>query len=234
MAAAPLPPSHIAPLPQSLTYTPSSSTFPTSASSSSVPPLSASSISTNFKFGTPPPISPTTGIFARRGSILPRVGDISKSTPSRNSRMDEEVEMHTVKPMMVDEAKIKEEQAMAKWRVSPPLATSQAALSKIEMGSRATTSGNSNQTNTRTFTIPSSTETTHNHQRFSRYITSAIPSKLSRFAIIPKPLRTLTQRSSWTEQTPIESGRRCYYLQHRVCPCTARRRIGYRRRYLEK
>jgi hypothetical protein len=34
--------------------------------------------------------------------------------------MEEEVEMGTVKPVVADEAKIKEEQAMAKWRVSPP------------------------------------------------------------------------------------------------------------------
>jgi hypothetical protein len=33
--------------------------------------------------------------------------------------MEEEVEMNTVKPVVADEAKIKEEQAMAKWRVSP-------------------------------------------------------------------------------------------------------------------
>jgi hypothetical protein len=33
--------------------------------------------------------------------------------------MEEEVEMGTVKPVVADEAKIKEEQAMAKWRVSP-------------------------------------------------------------------------------------------------------------------
>jgi hypothetical protein len=37
--------------------------------------------------------------------------------------MEEEVEMSTVKPVVLDEAKIKEEQAMAKWRVSPPLVT---------------------------------------------------------------------------------------------------------------
>lgn len=201
MAVAPLPPSHIAPLPQSLTYTPPSSTFPTSASSSSVPPLSASSISTNFKFGTPPPISPTagTGLFARRGSILPKVGETSKLTPSRSSRMEEEVEMGTVKPVVADEAKIKEEQAMAKWRVSPHLVTLQMALSKTEMGSRATTSSHSDQTDASTTTISSSTETTHDHQRFSRYITKPIPSKLRRLTFIPRPLRTLTQRSGRTQ-----------------------------------
>jgi len=39
--------------------------------------------------------------------------------------MEEEVEMNTVKPVVMDEAKIKEEQAMAKWRVSLSRLTSQ-------------------------------------------------------------------------------------------------------------
>jgi hypothetical protein len=118
MSASPLPPSHLAPLPASLTYTPPSDTFPASGSGGSVGPVSASSSSTSYKLGTPPPISPSTGIFARRGSLLPKAGEGIKLAPSRSGRMEEDIEMTSVKPVVVDEAKVREEQAMAKWRVS--------------------------------------------------------------------------------------------------------------------
>jgi len=34
--------------------------------------------------------------------------------------MEEDIEMTNVKPVVVDEAKLREEQAMAKWRVGSP------------------------------------------------------------------------------------------------------------------
>ena len=62
------------------------------------------------------------GFFARRGSILPKSNDgYAQAQPyfaKSASHNEEGIEMSPVKSVVIDTEKLKEEQAMAKWRVS--------------------------------------------------------------------------------------------------------------------
>ena len=62
------------------------------------------------------------GFFARRGSLLPKMNEGYGGGHSHTGKLpathDEEgIEMAPVKSVVIDTEKLKEEQAMAKWRV---------------------------------------------------------------------------------------------------------------------
>jgi len=107
--------------------------------------------------------------------------------------MEEEIELSPVKLLVVDENKIREEQAMAKWRVREMRPEQRPSADQVEMGSRAATSSDRAQTSIIALPFTAKIETTYNYQRFSGYLASSITSKLWRIPNIPRSIRTLTQ-----------------------------------------